>query len=111
MAWSISRGLYNPINRARMKAPKPAVAPVGTGHHTVATRTMMAHGFGHTGLGGRRKKKAHPGATRRRHRTATQTARHPKRSRKVRKTRAHMVKGSRAARRHMATLRAMKKAA
>lgn len=98
-----------PFNPARMKFAKPVLLPQAIGHHTPAVRTLfgLATGAARSLLGGRRRKKK---VSSRLHRKAR---RHRKVHRKKRAVRAHhrghraahLVKGSAAARRHMAKIR------
>jgi len=93
---------------ARMKFHKPTLLPQAIGHHTPAVRTLfgLATSGAKRALGGgrrRRKRKASTGAHVRKTRRAG--------SRRTRSARpAHMVKGSAAAKRHMAKIRRKKKA-
>jgi hypothetical protein len=97
---------YNPPNPARAKHPKPFVHQHGVGHHTAATRTILANAVGgivkHVIGGG--------GKQRRRKATSSASAAAPRRRRRSpRSAGAHLVKGSSAAKAHMASLRKMRK--
>lgn len=104
------------INPARPKHMKPAVVQHGVAHGTPAFRQIHALAMGGSAAAGgrRRKKKASPSrapahsksASARRSRGRKSSSRVSRRS--VPRGKAHMVKGSSAARRHMARLRAMR---
>ena len=96
---------WSPPNLARNKSPKPVLLPMAIGHHTPAVRTLFARAVGaavKTVTKRHRKRKVKAAGT-----TTTKRCRH----RKSTATKAHMVKGSTAAKKHMASLRKMRKKA
>jgi hypothetical protein len=101
---------YDPHNPLHPPQNKPAVLPHGASHHTPATQHLLklATGVAKSLIGGRRKKK--------RTASATKTPRRRRRSRTTKSAgtargKAHLVKGSSAAKSHMAKLRKMRKKA
>lgn len=105
-------GAYSPPNPARQKTHKPYVHQAGVGHHTPATRTMLANAVGGAATTSRSRKshrvKAHTtksGVRVRGHRAKQRTVK------STGKLAQHFKKGSLAAKRHMSKLRAMRKKA
>lgn len=99
---------FQPPNPARAKTPKPFVHQHGVGHQTPAHRQILSLALGGTKATRGRKKKAAAGAT--------QTRRRKRKSRTTKsahtaKGKAHLVRGSSAAKAHMAKLRKMRKKA
>lgn len=98
---------FQPVNLMRMKYPKPAVLPHGLGHQTPAVRHAHSLALGLKLPGTKRRKSRSPSGTRKKkaHKISAAPAR---RKRKTRTTAASFVKGSAAAKKHMASLRAMR---
>jgi len=109
---------FAPPNPARMKRPKPVVLPHGTAHKTPASSQLIRLGIGAVrsvlGGGTGRKKKMSSGVRRKTRRSGssqTGRSRSARRSTSSRRSKssARLVKGSAAAKRHMAKIRKMRK--
>lgn len=95
---------YSPPNPARSKIPKPPVLHQGAGHGTAAMRTML--GVAHGGAGATTRHRKAKGKKKR-------VSAAPRKARKARVSaarsgKAHLVKGSAAAKKRMAALRGMR---
>ncbi|HEX8802144.1 MAG TPA: hypothetical protein VF772_26210 [Terriglobales bacterium] len=98
-------GAYSPPNPARNKQSKPFVHQHGMGHQTPAHRTMLANALGQKS-GGKKKARGHRVKA---HvtKTGVKVRGHVAKQRAGAK---HLKKGSLAAKRHMSSLRKMRKA-
>jgi hypothetical protein len=96
---------FQPVNLVRMKTPKPAVLPHGVSHQTPAVRHAHQLALGGKPSGTRKRRKS-PLVGRKKKAKKIHAA--PKHKRKSRTSAAAFVKGSPAARKHMAKLRAMR---
>lgn len=96
-------------NPARPKARKPAVVQHGVAHGTPAFRQIHSLAMGGTSSTGTRKRRS-TGKKKAAAAPATRTrkAKSPRRATAARSGKAQLVKGSAAARKYMASLRAMR---